>query len=528
MTHQVMHIPFSNLGQLLDDAARKYGERLIWQSLDDASTLSFSDIAAESLAFARALRDIGVRQGDHIAVMLPSVTAFAITWAAIARLGAVIVPINYQYTSSELGYVLNDSDSSFLIIDENKADLLVPLGPHGYSIPAPNIILHGMPDQRFKHNWHEMLRAAPVTSIEMPEVQPNDLMSIQYTSGTTGFPKGCMLTHDYWLVLGAVRAIQMNKPKRMLLDKPLSYMGGIWRLLVCLYVGTTACVAHKFTLSGMQQRIVDNQIDLFSVTDPVAKLPVHPGIRDMKFSCITASGLSKEAHVAIEKKFDGPVREMYGMTEIGSTIYMPIEDAAMSGSGSCGKPAPFRECRIVDPSGKDVGPGQSGELWVRGRAIFQGYYNKEEATRDAFHDDWFRTGDLFRQDENGYFYIIGRIKDSIRRSGENISSHEVASVVASLSGIMEAAAIGVPDDFRGEEVKVLIVLQGGASRHDVSPEYVIAHCQNQLAAFKVPRYIQYVSDFPRTSSGKIAINAIKNDPALMQAPVFDRTKNTWI
>lgn len=526
MTHQVIHIPFSNLGELVDHAARKYGQRLLWQSLDDSSTLSFSDIAAESLAFARALRDIGVRQGDHIAVMLPSVTAFAITWAAIARLGAVIVPINYQYTSGELGYVLKDSDSSFLIIDGDRADLLAQLTPH--PIPEINIILHGAPDTRFQHNWHEMLRSTPVSPLDMPQVKPDDLMSIQYTSGTTGFPKGCMLTHDYWLVLGAVRAIQMNNPKRMLLDKPLSYMGGIWRLLVCLYIGTTAYVAHKFTLSGMQQRIVDNQIDLFSVTDPVAKLPLHPGIHGMKFSCITASGLSKEAHVAIEKKFGGPVREMYGMTEIGSTIYMPTEDATMSGSGSCGKPAPFRECRIVDPSGKDVGPGQSGELWVRGRAIFQGYYNKEEATRDAFHDDWFRTGDLFRQDERGYFYIIGRIKDSIRRSGENISSHEVASVVSALSGVMEAAAIGVPDDFRGEEVKVLIVLQAGTSRHDVSPEYVIAHCQNKLAAFKVPRYIQYVPDFPRTSSGKIAINSIKSDQALLQAPVFDRTKNTWI
>lgn len=528
MALQTMNIPFTNLGQLFDHAAAQYGDKLLWKSLDDNSTLSFSDFASNSKAFACALSDIGVKRGDHIAVMLPSVTAFAITWAAIARLGAIIVPANYQYTSAELGYVLNDSNACFLIIDEERVNVLTQIAPDSNPIQESRIVLLGAPDKRFKHNWHEMLHTAPTNSRDMPDVLPEDLMSIQYTSGTTGFPKGCMLSHDYWLVLGAVRSTQMPAPKRMLMDKPLSYMGGIWRLLVCLYTGATACVAHKFTLSGMQQRIVDNQIDLFSVTDPVAKLPVHPGIEGMKFSNITASGLSKEAHVAIEEKFKAPVREMYGMTEIGSVIYMPMEDAAMSGSGSCGKPAPFRECRIVGADGKDVKPGQSGELWVRGRAIFKGYFNKEQATQDAFNGNWFRTGDIFRQDEHGYFYILGRIKDSIRRSGENISSQEVSSVVASLPGIMEAVAIGVPDDFRGEEVKVLVILQSHTSKEHLTPSQIITHCEGQLAPFKVPRYIQYVPDFPRTSSGKIAINSIKNDETFSQGPIFDRTQNTWI
>ena len=528
MNQQQLEIPFKNLGELIDNAALQYGDEILWKSLDDDAVLTFSDFSAQSMRLAQALHAIGVDKGTHVAVMLPSIPAFALTWAAIARLGAVVIPVNYQYTSSELKYVLSDGDAVFLIIDEARAALLGELPPEAQPVPDSRVILHGASHPRYALDWQRLMDTESSALADIPEARPGDLMSIQYTSGTTGFPKGCMLTQDYWLVLGAVRSFQFPKPRRMLVDKPLSYMGGIWRLLICLYVGTTACVAHRFTLSGMQQRIVENQIDFFSVTDPVAKLPVHPGIKDMTFSCITASGLNQEAHRIIEEKFNAPVREMYGMTEIGSAIYMPIEDGAMSGSGSCGIPVPFRECRIVGPDGRDVEVGQTGELWVRGRAICQGYYKKELATQEAFEGEWFRTGDLFRQDENGYFYILGRIKDSIRRSGENISSHEVAAAVTSLPGVMEAVAIGVPDDFRGEEVKVFIILQRDTSQEQLPPDRVISHCEDRLAPFKVPRYIQYVSDFPRTSSGKIAVNSIKTDHTYSNGPVFDRTRNIWI
>src|SRR5690606_37815534 len=165
-----MNIPFTNLGQLFDHAAAQYGDKLLWKSLDDSSTLSFSDFASKSKAFAGSLSDIGVKRGHHVAVMLPSVTAFAITWAAIARLGAIIVPANYQYTSAELGYVLNDSDARFLIIDEKRVNVLTQIAPDSNPVADSQIVLHGAPDKRFKHNWQEMLHAAPTTSNGMPNV----------------------------------------------------------------------------------------------------------------------------------------------------------------------------------------------------------------------------------------------------------------------------------------------------------------------------------------------------------------------
>src|ERR1043165_7463491 len=219
---------------------------------------------------------------------------------------------------------------------------------------------------------------------------------------------------------------------------------------------------------------------------------------------ISLAGLSRNPPETLERKFHAPVRELYGLTETGSTLYMPTDAAHMVGSGSCGVPAPFRECRIVAPDGRDVPRGEVGELWVSGRAILKGYYNKPDATRDAFAGEWFRTGDLFKQDENGYFYIQGRIKDSIRRSGENISAREVETVASGISGVSETAAVAVKDELRGEEVKLCISLQPGYTHEHVTPEAVGAFCAERLAAFKVPRYVSYVDEMPRTSSNKIA------------------------
>jgi acyl-CoA synthetase (AMP-forming)/AMP-acid ligase II len=521
-------VRYANLGDLADGAANQYATAPLWYSIDDGTSLSFGDFAAATLKCANALHSLGVGPGVHVAVMLPNVAAFAVTWFALARLGAVIVPVNMQYTSRELAYVISDSDTRFLVIDESVLGVLDGMEDPAAALPEACVVIHGHTARGASPHWHRIVEQAPSTAIAGPAPTAEALMSIQYTSGTTGFPKGCMLTQDYWLVLGLVRSRQGPAPRRVLLDKPLSYMGGVWRLLVCLYVGATACVARRFTLTQMQQRIVDHDIDFFSVTDPVASLPAFPGIDERRFAWISSSGLSKELQGPLEERFKAPVRELYGMTETGSTIFMPIEASDMVGSGSCGLPAPFRECRIVGPDGQDVAPGKTGELWVRGRGILKGYYNKEQATREAFSGEWFRTGDLFRQDARGYFYIEGRIKESIRRSGENISTREVESVLAALPGVAEAAAIGVPDEFRGEEVKVFLALKPGVSPAELTPAQVIAHCEGRLAPFKVPRYIEYIDEFPRTSSGKIAKQVMKEKQGALRGAVYDRSRKAWI
>jgi acyl-CoA synthetase (AMP-forming)/AMP-acid ligase II len=201
---------------------------------------------------------------------------------------------------------------------------------------------------------------------------------------------------------------------------------------------------------------------------------------------------------------------------------VPLEDDHMTGSGSVGKPPEYRTTKIIDKHGNLVKEGEIGELLIKGPGIFKGYYNKPEATAKAFEGDWFHTGDLVRQDENGYFYIIGRIKDMIRRTGDNISASEVENVLASHSKILSVAVVPVPDESRGEEVKAYICPKQGETPESIPPVDIIAYCLDRIAEFKVPRYIEYVDEFSRTSSGKIQKHVLIGAKEDLASDCYDR------
>ena len=200
----------------------------------------------------------------------------------------------------------------------------------------------------------------------------------------------------------------------------------------------------------------------------------------------------------------------------------------MAHTRSCGLAVPFRELRIVDAEGRDVPDGEEGELLVAGRAIFWGYYKQPKANAESFRGRWFRTGDIFRRDANGYYTIVGRIKDMIKRAGENIAAIEVEAVLRALPEIEEAAVVAVPDPLRREEVKAYLKLRPGLTQDAVPPARVFAHCATQLAAFKVPRYLTYVNgDFPRTPTRKIVKRALVEGVADLRVGAFDRVDDVW-
>jgi crotonobetaine/carnitine-CoA ligase len=236
---------------------------------------------------------------------------------------------------------------------------------------------------------------------------------------------------------------------------------------------------------------------------------------------VSLYGLKKELHRPLEEKLGVPVRESFGMTEVGAGLYMPADAEDMVGSGSCGIPAPFRECMVADDAGHPVPVGAIGELLIAGPGLFKGYYKNPEATATAFWGEWFRTGDLARMDERGYFYIVGRIKEMIKRSSENIAAQEVESAIYALPQVMEVAVIGVPDEKRGEEVKACVVLQAGVTKDDLPPDVIAQHCRSRLAAFKVPRYVQYYAALPKTSSEKIAKKTLSEGGGQPASETFD-------
>jgi acyl-CoA synthetase (AMP-forming)/AMP-acid ligase II len=215
------------------------------------------------------------------------------------------------------------------------------------------------------------------------------------------------------------------------------------------------------------------------------------------------------------------------MTEIGGGTIVPAEAAGKAYELTCGLPAPFRELRIVDENGQDVAEGEQGELWVAGRSILQAYYKRPEANRNSFCGSWFRTGDLFRRDSDGYYYIVGRLKDMIKRAGENIAAREVEAALTAMPEIEEAAVVAVPDPQRREEVKAYILPKGGGTGPKPTPEAIIAHCKERLAAFKIPRYIAFVAEFPRTPSRKIRKTQLQGDPDNPAAGAWDRSDGRW-
>ena len=516
-----------NLGALLDEAADAVPDQPACVFFDSDETITYAALRREVNRLANGLRAAGVGKGTHIGVMLPNVAAFPITWLAIARLGAVMIPVNTRYTSRELHYVLDDGEADFLVIDEPFLPALEEVAARLPRLGPGRVVVRGTP-RAGQLSWFALSKGQ---SSDFSGEKPlrDDLLNIQYTSGTTGFPKGCMLTQRYWLTIGKVNARRDGRVyKRILAPTPFFYMDPQWLLLMSFYQRGTLYVAARQSASRYMGWVRQHRINFALFPELAYKQKPTPQDADNEIVRVNMYGVRKEFHADLERRFDFVAREAFGMTEIGSGLFVPIEATDMVGSGSCGIPAPFRECRIADPEGNTLPAGEIGELLVRGPGILLGYYRKPEATAAAFHGDWFRTGDLFRQDERGFFYIVGRVKDMIRRAGENIAAREVEAVLCQLPEIAEAAAVPVPDETRGEEVKAYVVLQPGLAPGDVPPERILAHCSAGLASFKVPRYLEYRPSLPKTPSEKIAKHVLKAESPDLRRGSWDRVEGRWL
>jgi crotonobetaine/carnitine-CoA ligase len=369
--------------------------------------------------------------------------------------------------------------------------------------------------------WASLLAAEG----ELPGPGPglDDLVNLQYTSGTTGFPKGCMLSHRYWLTLARVAAGRAGDVRVMLAAQPFYYMDPQWHLLMAMTLGGRLVVAPKPSATRFLDWIRREGVEYCIFPQVVLKQPARADDADTPLKRVSIFGLRADMHAALERRFGCIARESFGMTEIGSGLMTPPEATEMVGSGTCGLPSPFREVSIRDPEGRELGPGEMGELWVRGPGILLGYWNKPEANAAAFPGDgWFRTGDLFRRDARGFHFIVGRVKDMIRRSGENIAAREVEAALLALEAVEEAAVIGVPDADRGQEVKACLVLKPGLTQAELPPAAVFAHCASRLARFKVPRFLEYRASLPKTPSQKIAKHLLVAERADLREGAIDR------
>jgi crotonobetaine/carnitine-CoA ligase len=504
-----------NVGELLSLQAARHPERAFLRF--EGREVSFAEAERWTGALARDLAARGVRKKDRVAVMLPNGLEFPLAWLSLARLGAVLVPVNAQYQAHDLAYTLSDSGARLALVDPAFEELVARVRGECPELREVVPVSPGL-------SWDGAdLSAGP----SLDDCEPDDILNIQYTSGTTGAPKGCVLTHEYWLLMGqrSWELTGLGESDCALTAQPFYYMDPQWNVVLCLHGGIPLVILPRFSASTFWRSVGESGATYFYVLGAMPifllKQPPDPALeRGHRVRLVSCSGIPKERHAEIEARFGVPWREAYGTTESGVDLYVPLEDKDSVGSGAMGKPVSGKEARVVDPSGRDLGDGEVGELLLRGKPMMKGYWGKPEATAEKIREGWMHTGDLVFRDERGYFHIVGRLKDMIRRGGENVSAAEVEAVLQAHPDVLAAAVVPVPDELRGEEIKAFLELRSEVE----DPESILDFARERLAPFKIPRFLEYVEDFPRTPSERIEKHKLPGT----RAGSYDARERKWL
>ena len=480
-----------------------------------STSLTFAEIAEASERIARHLRARGIRSGDRVAVLLHNRPEIALTWLALARLGATSVPLNTRLRHDDAGWILAKSRAAALVTTPTLAEGIAPDGIASLGIPVIDVATLAEP--------------AP-DDAPLPDVHdPDDIVNVQFTSGTTGHPKGCLLSHRYWLHLATSLVDgfpRLTPSDRMLTAQAMSYMDPQWNLAASLVSGASLVVLDGFHPSTFWDRVREHDVTYFYclAAMPVLMLttPPDPRDRDHRVRVIQCSAIPPARHAELEERWGTPWFEVFGMTETGGDIHVTdIEHDALAGSGAIGVAKPGREARIVDVEGNEVPAGAIGELILRGPGMMSGYDDEPEATAQVFAGGWLHTGDLARRDDAGVITLVGRLKEVVRRSGENVAAREVEDTLLSHPAVRMAAVVAVPDDVRGEEVKTYLVLTDDRDAKRAAAE-LVPYCAERIARFKVPRFWEVRADLPRTPSERVA------KPELVAGLTWDAETGSWM
>ncbi|ANB58310.1 AMP-binding enzyme family protein [Anoxybacillus sp. B7M1] len=505
-----------NLSWRLAEVAKQLPQKKAY--VFEGESCTYQELHERISRFASGLASMGVGKGDHIALLLGNSPYFIIGLYGALRTGATVIPVNPIYTPDEIGYILTNGDVKAVI----GLDLLVPLFQK-MEARLPNIehvIVCDTPqgkDQPISFtgkmkSFTDVLKAG-VADYQGPQLAEDDTAVILYTSGTTGKPKGAMLTHKnlYSNAQDTANYLKINESDRVIATLPMFH---VFCLTVALNAplmnGGTVLIVPKFSPAKIFQLAREEKATIFAGVPTMYNFLYqyeHGKAEDFQTLRLCISG-GASMPVALlknfEQKFKVIVSEGYGLSEASPvTCFNPLDRPRKPGSIGCS--ILHVENKVVNEFGEEVPVGEVGELIVRGPNVMKGYYKMPEETAHALRNGWLYTGDLAKMDEEGYFYIVDRKKDMIIVGGYNVYPREVEEVLYSHPDIVEAAVIGIPDPDFGEAVKCFVVSKNA----DLTEEQLIEYCREHLAKYKVPSMVEFLDEIPKNTTGKILRRALK-------------------
>lgn len=510
-----------NISSELHETARESASKTAYYFMGQGTT--YAELDGAITKFASGLEKLGVKQGDHIALLLGNTPHFVIGLYGALRLGATVIPVNPIYTADEIGYILNNGDVKLVV----ALDMAIPLAEkvHAFLPKVENFVFCETSENGMaKHNIESLtlypkmksftkVVASGDLSFKGPELLDDDTAIILYTSGTTGKPKGAMLTHKnlYSNASDVGDYLKMNEQDRVITTLPMFH---VFCLTVALNApllsGATILIAPRFSPKEIFDLAREYEATVFAGVPTMYNfLYQYPEANPDDFKslrlCISGGASLPVALLTnFEKKFNVTVSEGYGLSEASPvTCFNPLDRPRKA--GSIGTSILHVENKIVNELGEELPVGEVGELIVSGPNVMKGYYKMPEESAAAIREGWLYTGDLARMDEEGYFYIVDRKKDLIIVGGYNVYPREVEEVLYNHPDVVEVAVLGEPDSDLGESVKCFIVRKNP----NTTEEYLLEYCREHLAKYKVPSSIEFLEELPKNTTGKILRRALK-------------------
>jgi long-chain acyl-CoA synthetase len=507
--------PHISYDKLLTQSATSWPEHVAVVFRD--SNITFRELEALTNQFAHALQELGVKQGERVCLLMTNRPEFIISCSTVARVGAVFSAINPAYKEREIAYQLANTEATAIVVQNELLPLVEAVRDQTPGLKYVISVGPGQPAAGSRHlSFADLLKGHPTTPPAV-DIAESDLVALPSSSGTTGLPKGVMLTHRnrVWNTIQFASAMRVTEEDRFLIFLPLSHAYGIALMDCAVYTGATAVLMERFNPGECVQLIAQHRITLLPVVPPILMaLLSWPDLHTYDLSSVryvmsAAAPLAPSVARVFRQTTGVRVLQAYGLTEVGPSHLNPVDNDDLNVLESVGLPLPDTEQKVVDSETglKELASGEVGELCIRGPGVMTGYWKAPEATASTLRNGWFYTGDIGFIDANGYVFLQDRKKELIKYKGLSIAPAELEVLLLEHSDVADDAVIGKPDDEAGEVPKAFVVRK--ADHHDVTTDELVHFMAGRLATYKTLQEVEFIEAIPRSPSGKVLRRVLK-------------------